>query len=410
MQRLVGELDIHTVDLEKPLTLLNDGVLRLGQNPEQILIAEHIERGDHRNATDEFGNKTVGEQILRLHLGHDLYGVGIVFFAELGAKTQGAPSHPLADDLFQSLESPSADEQNVARVHLNHRLFRMLAPPFGRDIGSGTLQDLEQSLLHALARDIAADRRGRALARDLVHFVQVEDALFGPGSVVIGRLQQPHQDVLDILAHVPRLGQNSRVGDRERHLQHLGQRLGQFGLAHARGADQHHVALFELHIVQADVRPNPLVVIVYRHREDLLGALLANDVLVEEILDLRGFGDDPGLPGKRLLLLLGQHLVAKPDAFVADVHRRTGDDLIHLVGAASAERAARLAFAGTSSHCAHPLPESAAAAASTSLTAAGTMISSIRPYSFASSGPMKKSRSVSRCTRSSGCPESSART
>ena len=137
----------------------------------------------------------------------------------------------------------------VAGIHLDHRLLGVLAPPLGRDIGGGTFQNFEQCLLDAFARHVATDRWRGALAGYFVDFVEVEDAFFGAGHVVIGRLQKAHEDVLHVLTHVAGLGENGGVGNGEGDLQEFGERFGQFGLASASGADEHYIAFFELHLV-----------------------------------------------------------------------------------------------------------------------------------------------------------------
>ena len=111
-----------------------------------------------------------------------------------------------------------------------------LRPPFGRHAGHRALDDLEQRLLHALAGDVAGDRRVLALARDLVDLVDVDDAALGALDVVVRRLEQVEDDVLDVLADVAGLGQRGGVGDRERHVEDLGQRLRQQRLAASRWA------------------------------------------------------------------------------------------------------------------------------------------------------------------------------
>ena len=93
------------------------------------------------------------------------------------------------------------------------------------------LEDLQQRLLHALAGDVPRDRRVLALAGDLVDLVDVDDAGLGLLDVVVGGLDELEQDVLDVLADVAGLGERGRVGDRERHVEHLGERLGEVGLA-----------------------------------------------------------------------------------------------------------------------------------------------------------------------------------
>ena len=112
--------------------------------------------------------------------------------------------------------------------------------------------------------------------------------------VVVGGLDQLEQDVLDVLADVAGLGQRGGVGDRERHVEHPGQGLRQVGLAAAGRADQQDVGLRQLDAVVARAAAglglDPLVVVVDRHREGLLGLVLADHVLVEELADLHRLG------------------------------------------------------------------------------------------------------------------------
>jgi len=56
--------------------------------------------------------------------------------------------------------------------------------------------------LHALARDVASDRGVVGLAADLVDLVDIDDTALGAFDIVVGRLQQLENDVLDVLAIV----------------------------------------------------------------------------------------------------------------------------------------------------------------------------------------------------------------
>jgi hypothetical protein len=80
-------------------------------------------------------------------------------------------------------------------------------------------------------------------------------------------------------------------------------------------------------------------VVVDGDGQHLLGVLLADDVLVEELADLGG-------PRQRLAFrlglapgVLGDDVVAQRDALVADVGRRPGDELLDLALGLAAERA-----------------------------------------------------------------------
>ena len=158
--------------------------------------------------------------------------------------------------------------------------------------------------------------------------------------VVVGGLDQLEQDVLDVLTDVAGLGQGGGVGDGEGHVEHAGQGLGQQRLAAAGGADQHDVGLGQLDLgVVAAAELHALVVVVDRHRQDLLGLVLADDVVVEEVVDLAGLGQLVEAQVAGLGQLLLDDLVAQVDALVADVHAGAGDELLHLLLRLAAERA-----------------------------------------------------------------------
>jgi hypothetical protein len=207
-----------------------------------------------------------------------------------------------------------------------------LRPPLGRDVGDGPLQDLEERLLHPFARHVARDGRVLGLPGDLVDLVDVDDPPLRLLHVVVGGLQQRQDDVLDVLAHVPGLGERGRVGDGERDVQDARQRLGEQGLPAAGGPQQEDVRLLQLDAV-GPLRLDPLVMVVDGDGEDLLGPLLADHVFVESLLDFRGLGEAATLFLETAvdLVLFGDDVVAQLDALVADVDRGPGDELAHLV-------------------------------------------------------------------------------
>ena len=240
----------------------------------------------------------------------------------------------------------------------------MLAPALRRYRGDRALDELQQGLLHALARYVARDRGVVGLARDLVDLVDVDDAGLRLLDVVLALLQELLNDVLDVFTDVAGLGQRRRIGDRERHIQEPCKRLGEQRLAATGRADQQDVAFGELDVLLAllaRARLEPLVVVVDGNREDLLCRLLADHVLVEDGLDLVGFRQLVAATLGALVELLADDVVAELDTFVADEHRRPGDQFANLVLTLAAERAVKkLAVvrftAGIIAHCAVPLP------------------------------------------------------
>src|SRR6266508_1495575 len=295
LQGVVGELQLDPVELEELAVLLDQGVLGLDEDADQGLLVQGVDRADHRQA---------------------------------------------ADELLEPRERAAADEQHVGGVDLDELLVGMLAAALRRDAGGGPLQDLQQGLLHALAGDVAGDRRVLALAGDLVDLVDVDDPSLGLLDVVVGRLDELEQDVLDVLADVAGLGEGGGVGDREGHVEHPGERLRQQRLPAAGGAEQDDVGLLQLDVAGgAGADLDALVVVVDRDRQDFLGLVLADHVVVEEVVDLPRLWQLVELQLGGLRQLLFDDLVAEVDALVADVDTGAGDQLLDLLLRLAAEGA-----------------------------------------------------------------------
>ena len=219
---------------------------------------------------------------------------------------------------------------------------RVLAPALGRHRGDRALEDLEQRLLNALARDVTRDRGVVGLAGDLVDLVDVDDPGLGLLDVEVGRLDQLEQDVLDVLADVARLGERGRIGDGEGDVEDARQRLGQQRLAAAGRAEQQDVRLLQLDLGVLGAHLDALVVVVDRHRQRPLRLLLADDVVVEDAVDLLRLGQVLEIELGRDRELFVDDLVAEVDALVADVDARTSDEFLDLPLGLSAEAAEKL--------------------------------------------------------------------
>ena len=158
----------------------------------------------------------------------------------------------------------------------------MLAPALRRNIGDRSFQNLQQRLLHALARNVARNGRILVLAPDLVDLVDINDARLAALHIPIGILQQPQNNVLDVFADVAGFGQRGRVDNGERHIQNPRQGLGQQRLAGPRRPDQKDVGFGQLHFARALlVHLDALVVVINRHRQLLLGGVLPDHVLIQ---------------------------------------------------------------------------------------------------------------------------------
>ena len=361
MEGVIAELDLHPLHIEQFLILADQGVARLADDAHQSVHIQFIEGGDHGQAADEFRDEAVSDQILRLHIAQDVPHLLFVrLAAHLGAETDAALLGAVADDAFKAGEGAAADEEDVGGVHLQELLLGVFAPPLRRHRGDGALDEFQQGLLHPLAGHIPGDGGVVGLARDLVYLVDIDDADLGLLHIVVALLQQFLNDVLHILAHIAGLGEGGGVGDGEGHIQQPRQGLGQQGLAGAGGADEQDVALAQFHIVggggfhagerggggAGDGAGTPLVVfkalvvVIHRHRQHLLGVLLADDIFVEGVFDLLGGGEFAAAGGGvGALGLLADYVVAEVDALVADEHGGAGDELAHIVLALAAERA-----------------------------------------------------------------------
>src|SRR5256885_1096397 len=301
---VLGELEAHLLEVEVLLVLLDDRVLRLPKDPDQRRLVEVVERRDAREPPDELGDEAVLQQVLRLDHRQEIAHAALLATLDVGAEAHARPPDARLDDLLQPDERTAAEEEHVRRVHLDELLVGVLAAALRRNVRDRALEDLEQRLLDALTRDVARDRGVLRLPRDLVDLVDVDDAPLRALDVVVRGLQEPQNDVLHVLADVPRLGQRRGVGDREGHAELLGERLREERLARTGRPDEEDVRLLQLDLARLAARLDPLVVVVDGDRQDLLGPLLADHVLVEDVLDLGGLWGGEGFGGLLLLPLL----------------------------------------------------------------------------------------------------------
>ena len=218
----------------------------------------------------------------------------------------------------------------------------MLAATLRRNVRHRAFDDLEERLLHPFARNVARDRWVVGLAGDLVDLVDIDDAALRALNVAIGRLDQAEQDVLNVFTNIASLGQARGIGNAERHVKESGERLRKERLAGTGRSNKEDVRLGDLHTIGNVRCANALIVVVHANGERALGALLADDMLVECRMDhARGWRN----AAKRLALrrrwgLLGGDFGAEGNALVADVDALTGDQLANLLLRLAAEGAA----------------------------------------------------------------------
>ncbi|MPM47182.1 hypothetical protein SDC9_93890 [bioreactor metagenome] len=170
------------------MILLYQSVFRLHENPHQILSAQSVQRGDHRQTAHQLGNQAVFQNVMGLNPGQNPAQVPLLLPLNLRAEADALLVQPLLDDLIQPVERAAADKQDVLGVHLNELLMRMLPPALGGDVGHGALHDFQQSLLHAFAGDIPRDGDIFALAGNFVNLIHIDNAPLGPLHIKVGGL------------------------------------------------------------------------------------------------------------------------------------------------------------------------------------------------------------------------------
>ena len=256
----------------------------------------------------------------------------------------------------------------------------MLAAPLWRDVRHRPFQHLQERLLDPLAGDVPGDRNVVAGLADLVDLVDVDNPALGGFQVEVGGVQKLQEDVLDVLADVAGLRQRGCVADRERDVEDSGHRLGQQRLAAAGRADQQDVRLVELDLAVALLAVDqPLVVVVDGDREHLLGAILADHVLIELFLDLARRGDigEERLGDAPTPTLLIEDRLAEFDALAADVDvPRPFDERADVAITLAAERAIGVLLrpAGRAGRRVTPAAARSAAATSTARSAAARVV------------------------------------
>src|SRR2546421_3878518 len=226
---------------------------------------------------------------------------------------------------------------------------RMLAPALRWNVRDRAFKNFQQRLLHAFAGNVEGDRRIFVFAANLVDLIDVDDALLRAFDVAVRGLQKFQNDVLNVFADIACFCQRRRVDDGEWDAQHAGERLCQQSFARTRWPDQNDIGFLNLNIRPSARQFYSLVMLIDGDRQTLLGFVLADDVLVEKILDFAGFWQRRSRGYRFSLLIVGDDLVADVNALIADVNGGTGDELLDFILRLAAKRAAQRVI-GSSYH------------------------------------------------------------
>ena len=89
------------------------------------------------------------------------------------------------NDLVESNERTTANEEDIRSIELDVFLVGVLAATLRWNISNGALQNLQERLLNALTRHVACNRYVIGLAANFINFIDVNDTTLSLLDVVI---------------------------------------------------------------------------------------------------------------------------------------------------------------------------------------------------------------------------------
>ena len=97
-----GELELGPFHLEEPLVLLDQGVARLGQDLDQGVHVQRVERADHRQPADELGDHAELDQVVGGDLAQQLAQLHVLLGLGLAAEADRLPPDAAGDDVARA--------------------------------------------------------------------------------------------------------------------------------------------------------------------------------------------------------------------------------------------------------------------------------------------------------------------
>ena len=208
----------------------------------------------------------------------------VVFVLQVRIKSNGCLLvQSLLNDVFNIRECTATDKQDISGIYCSQRNHCILAVCSDRNLYISSLQKFQHSLLYSFSTYISLI--GVFLLGDLIDLIDKDNTVFRLLHIVVCCCQKLGNNALNVIPNIACLSQRSRIRDRERHIQKLRQCLDKIGLATSCRSDHKHVGFLDSDIVHR-ICCNSLVVIVDRHRHNLLGMLLSDHVLIQCCFDL----------------------------------------------------------------------------------------------------------------------------
>ena len=201
----------------------------------------------------------------------------------------------LPEDVAEADKGAAANEQHARGIDVVAAL----------QLDRRTFHDLEQGVLHPLAGGPTCLGAG---GLELIHFVDEDDAALRLVEITAGLFDQALQDGLDLLADILGLRQRRRISRDKRYIDDPRQCFAEQRLAGTGRAGQQDVALHHLNRFNRSFG-RFLEVGIDGHRQNFLGILLPDHVVIEMLDDFAGFHGIPLTPLDRTVPLQGDFRV-----------------------------------------------------------------------------------------------------
>ncbi len=168
------------------------------------------------------------DQIFGFDFGEEV--VGLLAYRRLRLSRASKPMvllpSRLAIILSRWTKAPPTIKRIFCVLTLIYSWLGCLRPPLGGTLAIGPFDDFQEGLLDSFSGDIAGDGDVAGGLADLIDLIDIDDAHFGSGDVVIGSLDKAEDDVFDIFADIAGFGQGRRIGDGKGNIEDVRQGCG----------------------------------------------------------------------------------------------------------------------------------------------------------------------------------------
>ena len=208
---VIIEAKLDTVHTEELTVLLGKSVLGFCQNANHIVLGQFVEGDVNRHTTDELGDQTKLDEVLRENLAEKFSDLALIMSLHISSEAHRGAVGTILNDLIESFESSTTDEEDILGIDLDQFLLGMLTSALRRYGCIGSLEDLQKSLLYAFTGYITGDRDILGLLGDLIDLIDVDDTNFSLLDIVVCSLDQLEKDVLNVFTDISCFGKGSCI-------------------------------------------------------------------------------------------------------------------------------------------------------------------------------------------------------